>query len=413
MQALFRRPTHHSFGPGFERNTLNRICFYRNLVALSTCSLVLGFAAENAAAQVTFLGSVRAPGDTIDRSGLTGTLETGTPIQAFGGLSAIDYTGIKNRYLVLSDRGAGDGAASYPCRFHEVDITVSPSDGRVAMELVQSTLMTDAQQKFWTGNLAPLKAWDGSGHAPCLDPEGIRVLDDSRIVVSDEYGPSLDVFDRSGKLLRSISIPERYLLSECRPNPWTTGTYTNRGIEGVAITPDQKWVVGVMQGPLVQDGRIENAKCLGVMTRWLIRSLSTEVTKDWIYPLENESTGVSEVLAIDNQRFLVIERDSKIGSEAKIKKIFLADASQATDVSEVASLRDGIPTGHQAISKTLLIDLLDPEYGMSGATAPEKPEGLTWGPRLADGRRLLLVCFDNDFEPTMDTIIAAFAIDGL
>jgi hypothetical protein len=61
----------------------------------------------------------------------------------------------------------------------------------------------------------------------------------------------------------------------------------------------------------------------------------------------------------------------------------------------------------------LLIDLLDPAFGMSGEKAPEKPEGLAWGPRLADGRRLLMVCFDNDFDPARESIFVAFAIDGL
>jgi hypothetical protein len=32
---------------------------------------------------------------------------------------------------------------------------------------------------------------------------------------------------------------------------------------------------------------------------------------------------------------------------------------------------------------------------------------------MADGRRLLVVCFDNDFEEARQSILAAFAIQGL
>ena len=67
-----------------------------------------------ACAQVEFLGSTKLSGETTDKSGLSGMLETNTPINAFGGLSAIDYTGVANRYLVLSDRGAGDGGPRTP-----------------------------------------------------------------------------------------------------------------------------------------------------------------------------------------------------------------------------------------------------------------------------------------------------------
>ncbi len=41
----------------------------------------------------------------------------------------------------------------------------------------------------------------------------------------------------------------------------------------------------------------------------------------------------------------------------------------------------------------------------------EKIEGLTWGPDLPDGRRLLYVVSDNDLVPKNPTQIYAFAID--
>jgi hypothetical protein len=107
---------------------------------------------------------------------------------------------------------------------------------------------------------------------------------------------------------------------------------------------------------------------------------------------------------------LVLERDSNSGQEAKIKRIYLADATGASDISQVPSMRQGLDIQTTPIRKTLLIDLLDPAYGFSGANAPEKPEGIAWGPKLADGRRLLVICFDNDFEPEIPTIFVAFAV---
>jgi hypothetical protein len=94
-----------------------------------------------------------------------------------------------------------------------------------------------------------------------------------------------------------------------------------------------------------------------------------------LYLLDDESTGLSEVLAIDDQRFLALERDSKAGSKAKIKRIHLVDASQATDVSSVSSFRNGVPNGHRAVSKRLLIDLMLPEYGLSGDATPKGLHG--------------------------------------
>jgi hypothetical protein len=77
------------------------------------------------------------------------------------------------------------------------------------------------------------------------------------------------------------------------------------------------------------------------------------------------------------------------------------------------SIAQGIPTDLKPIRKELLIDLMSPSYGLNGEKTPEKPEGLAWGPSMADGRRLLVVCFDNDFEEARQSILAAFAIQGL
>lgn len=367
--------------------------------------------AHTASAQVSLVGMVRIPGTESDKSGLDGILETGTPQNALGGFSAIEYAGEKERYFVLSDRGAGDGAASFSCRFHEIDFSARGGKTSGSFTLVRTTLLRTRAGDCFKGSLAPIREWDGTGHPPSLDPEGIRYASGDRLVISDEYGPSLDFFGRDGTLLDSVPVPEHFRLSEKRTPPMTRGTFSNRGIEGISLTPNGGCLVAAMQGPLVQDGRIENNKCLGLATRWLVYDLRGGPPKEWLYLLDDESTGVSEVLAIDDQRFLALERDSKSGSKAKIKRIHFVDASRATDVSDVPSLREGIPSGHRALDKRLLIDLMSPEYGLSGEATPEKPEGMAWGPSPREGQRLLVICFDNDFMPEQDSILMAFLVD--
>ena len=380
------------------------------LATLSLDSTIYLSVGSVAKAQVALVGKVEIPGTAEDRSGLSGNLETNTPANAFGGLSAIDSRGSKNHYVVLSDRGAGDGAASFPCRYHDIELDVNPESGSIRFELLDTHLLSDLNGVQMTGSLEKLKNWTSPSRCPSYDPEGIRCLGSEHVAISDEYGPNIDIFERSGRMLQSVALPTRYALSERRSPPMTVGTYSNRGIEGIAITPDQTRLIAAMQGPLVQDGRIENKKCLGLNTRWFAYNLDKMESAEWVYPLDDESTGVSEVLAIDHHRYLVIERDSKFGVDAKIKKIFLADTADASDVSQIDSLKTGLGDSIRPIQKQLLIDLLNPEFGMSGEKAPEKPEGLAWGPTLPNGQRLLIVCFDNDFDPTQNTIFAAFAV---
>ena len=51
-------------------------------------------------------------------------------------------------------------------------------------------------------------------------------------------------------------------------------------------------------------------------------------------------------------------------------------------------------------------------FGIAGPSAPEKVEGLAFGPDLADGRHLLVVTTDNDFVPTQPSLFFAFGVDA-
>ena len=136
-------------------------------------------------------------------------------------------------------------------------------------------------------------------------------------------------------------------------------------------------------------------------------------TREFVYQLDDDSFGISEILAIDGNSFLVLERDGKAGNEARCKKIMRAGWNEGTtDVRNIGQLPPGpdLPAGVRPLTKSLLIDLLDPAYGISGALAPEKFEGLAFGPTLPDGRRLLLVCVDNDFLTEQPSWFYAFAI---
>lgn len=392
-------------------------------IAWQLISLVSAARAETpgpiavAGPSVELVGLVAIPGAQFDKSGLEGKLETGSPANALGGFSAIDYCSESDEYYVLSDRGPADGAASFACRFHCITFRPKLDTSDVSKvewdwNLKSTQLLRTSTEQPFTGSLAALQAWDGVGDCPSLDPEGLRLVNDL-VLISDEYGPSIRFFDRSGRLKSEVAISSKFGLSERKTPAMKEGTFSNRGIEGICQTPKGGALVAVFQGPLVQDGRIVKKKCLGVQSRWLVIQRDLKTMSELNYVLDDESTGVSEVLAIDETRFLVLERDSESGVDAKVKRIYLADLAEASDISHLDSIAQGIPTDLKPIRKELLIDLMSPSYGLNGEKTPEKPEGLAWGPSMADGRRLLVVCFDNDFEEARQSILAAFAIQGL
>jgi len=365
---------------------------------------------------VELIGLARLSGELRDDSSFDQKLEDGSPANRFGGLSAIEFTGNGDQFWLLPDRGAGDGAVTYPCRVHLAKLTVDAKSQAIDFELVSTVPMTSTAGAPLVGSQAISDAEKRSDRSSwtALDPEGIRQWNEKTLIISDEYGPHVMAIDTDGKVVKEFSIPESYRLRAPVDGVYTRGIYPNRGLEGIAITPSGDTLVTVPQSPLIQDGRIKGDKCLGLNCRWLVLGNDGSVKRQIVYQLEDESTGVSEVLAVDEHRFLVLERDSKSGDKAKIKRIFLADINDASDVSDIDALpTDAVPAGVRVVKKSVIIDLQDEHFGIGGAATPEKPEGLCWGNPLPDGRRTLWVCCDNDFEPNRDTEIFCFAVSGL
>jgi hypothetical protein len=367
------------------------------------------------------LGVGTVPGTATDRSGLEGQAADGTPLNRLGGLgSAIAYTGKGSEYWLLSDRGPKDGQVDFPCRLHRMEIQVRPGEREpVQLRLLETVLLSDEQGRRLTGALEAVEADDPRKNRR-YDPEGLRVGADGTIYIAEEYGPLVDAFQPQGRRVRSLPVPDAFRPlhlsrqpAEELPPKNTRGRQPNRGWEGLAISPDGQKLFAITQGPLIQDGALDaDGKRVGRFCRILEISLRDGSTRQYAYPLENPQYGVSEILAINEREFLVLERDGKAGAAARCKKIFRIDLREASDISAVERLpSQQLPPSLRAVSKQLFLDLLDPRWGIAGDQCPEKFEGLAFGPDLPDGRRLLLVTVDNDFLPDQPLRVYAFAID--
>ena len=253
-----------------------------------------------------------------------------------------------------------------------------------------------------------------------FDPEGARVGRSENLFVSDEYGPSVCEFSSSGKLVRRFKVPAKFRPTKLSADPLeenstnSVGRQANGGFEGLALTPDGKKLLAFTQRPLLQDSQ-PNAedpkKRLGIHNRILELDVQSGATREFVYPLEHSTHGVSEVLAINDHEFLVLERDGKAGLEAAFKKVFHIDLTNATDASAIDSLPPmQLPTEVKPVKKSLLLDFLDPRFGLTGEKCPEKFEGITFGPPLKDGRKTLVVSVDNDFNSANSSWIHVFAI---
>ncbi|MCE9553232.1 MAG: esterase-like activity of phytase family protein [Planctomycetes bacterium] len=367
------------------------------------CSIVLAGGIDVAHAQVELVASAAIAGDTPDSTAAKGEL--------LGGFSGMAYAGEGDRYLLISDRGPGDGDSSYRCRLHSMEIRVQKQSKTLATRLLSTTLMQDDSGESFVGSLAALGK-SRSGTALRLDPEAICISKRGTYFISDEYGPCVHEFDQQGRRLRSLTIPAELLMADASASSkeklvtYGRGALPNAGLEGLAISPDRTRLFALLQAPLAQDGGRS-----GVHVRLVELGVDAPRTRQFVYVLDAPKLGLSELLAINSHQFLVIERDGKPGPAARVKRIYKIDIRGASDVSAQDSLgTTSLPPGIIPVQKTLLLDLLDRRYSIAGADCPAKVEGLCFGPDLPDGRRLLLVASDNDFLPEQPSRVYAFAV---
>jgi hypothetical protein len=405
-----------------RENSMN--AFRHLLVAAAAAGFMLP-----ASAAVTFLGTGSIAGTATDQSGLSGMLEDGvTPANQVGGMgSAITWSGAGSLFYATPDRGPADGATTYADRLYGIDMQMSltgaygPGALQVTPSVSSTVLLTKPNGAQLNGSNADHDA-SNSARGDRFDSEGVRVSScGDTVFVSDEYGPYLRSFDIATGVQRSIvNLPNKFLIDLPSSDPAAElannlfGRQANRGMEGLAISPNGSKLYGLMQNALLQDGALDTAsKRVATNARLLEIDRRTGAYRELLYVLDSSSNGLNEILAINDHEFLVIERDGKAGSAALVKRIYKIDISGATDIHGVKQLPStGVPAGVTPVAKTLFIDLLDPAYGLAGASFPEKIEGLAFGPKVDGTHRTLVVSSDNDFVASQPSVFFVFGFDG-
>src|SRR5262245_17325428 len=404
----------------------------------ASLTLALALGAGSALADVPgveLVGTGLIPGTGHDKSGLDGQIcnalapASCVPADILGGFgSDLTYTGHDNVYIAAPDRGPFDGLTDVPYldRVNFLHITTDTATHTVNTVLLDTRILRNEHGQAFVGAAGAFDADDASAGLR-FDPEGIRVAPDGTFYVSDESGPWIIQFDRQGNLLRRIAVPADFAIANPSDDPNEellgniSGRQANRGMEGLAISPDGSTLYGMMQNALLQDDALapNSVDRQSLFTRILKVDLATGDTAEYVYRLEafNRGQGVSEILAINDHQFLVIERDNRsnlqVPPQAPTRKTIYKvtiDAS-TSDVSGVHIPASSLPSGVTQVGKDLFINLLDSEFNLI-PTIAEKLEGLAWGPDLPDGRHLLYLISDNDLNPSLATQVYAFAIDA-
>ncbi|MBK9257230.1 MAG: esterase-like activity of phytase family protein [Saprospiraceae bacterium] len=174
-----------------------------------------------------------------------------------------------------------------------------------------------------------------------LDSEGLVALKDGSFWVSDEYGPHIVHYAANGNQLERISPLNLQTGGRKLPAVFQR-RWANRGMEGLAVTPDENTLVGIMQSRLYNPNNAGSTNT--TLTRIVTLNLLTGITKQYLYRQELANNSNSEITALTDTTFLVIERDGKFSADGGsiMKRIYKINISNATDVSGDFNSLDGL-----------------------------------------------------------------------
>jgi len=281
----------------------------------------------------------------------------------FGGLSAIEYSGIENIYYTVADKP--------PFRIYTLKIDIEKET--IHYQITDTLVFNDLK----------------------FEAEGIRVIDSlSYFFVSDEQNTSTSVFKFSeGHMLKIDAIPS--LKNVMR---------VNSGYEGLTLSTDKKSLYFALERPFKKDKRKKyNQKDKSFTSIFEYDIENDKIVNEYAYPLVNPSgdNGVSEILTLNDSMLLIMERAwTNNQSIVTINKVNLQTAGN------ILAFKKRIPDSTQFLTPETLID-----FGTIEKNFTRYPSYNFEGMTLAHTGRHILFITDNNFSPNQTTYLVILEIE--
>lgn len=327
-----------------------------------------------------------------------------------GGLSGIDFDAAINRYVLVSDdRTTTDSTNAPRMYFANLAFDVNSFSG--------VSLTSTFTMKQPNGSVYP-KVPD----VLTADPEGVRfdpvtgnllwVSEGQRTLTAATatlpasavlIQPFVREITTTGTHVREYTLPANFQIAAT-----DTGPRGNAVFEGLTVTPDRSKTVVIAEGPLFQDGAAPTVTT-GATSRITVFDRATGVASaQYAYPIERVQiapvpadqftvSGPTEILAVTNTKFLVLERSFSVGVVGNQVRLYEVDIANATNVLNTPALT---ATNATRVTKRLVLDFETLKTQLGGVA---NLEGITFGPKLANGRDSLVVVADDNFPTAAST----------
>lgn len=287
-----------------------------------------------------------------------GTAVDGAP---FGGISGVDYDRRTGEWLMISD-DRSDKARFFVGRLDNNGLRLT----RQVRLRPEAGERPDAEAL----RIDPLNGdllWTTEGDAP------------------RGFDPALRRMGRDGVGKGTIPTPFSF----------KGGARPNLTLEGLSFSPDGRWLWLAMEAPRIQDGPVSSVAA-GGLTRITTLDRDGKILAQYAYRLDpvqaatakRSDNGISEILALDAHRLLVLERsgvEDAAGRFAYHCRLYVVGMRKPLEKRLVLNFDrlTGVPTSNL--------------------------EAMAWGPER-DGRRTLVLMSDDNFDPAAPTRVVILGV---
>jgi len=256
-------------------------------------------------------------------------------------------------------------------------ITLKDRDGNPISGLTNPLQVTDTENGY-DENQAK-QPFDPEG----VDTEGLVKLSDGSFWLVDEYAPSLIHADAEGQILNRV-VPSGVEADLAAANYPVTGLLPsilskrrlNRGIESIAVSPDEQFLYVALQSPLSNPdaAAYRSSRSVRLLQLSLQNGTIEGVVGQYIYvmdepesfPLDNSTSQsavkVSEMVALDNDTLIVLERITKhtklyrVSDFASASNILNSTWDDVATIPTLEQFSDLTAANLTPLSKTLVFD---------------------------------------------------------
>ncbi len=301
--------------------------------------------------------------------------ETSSKFAEFGGISGLDQIN-DSTYLAISDDPSSP-------RLYQLKITLAQNQFKQVRIHKRVDISTVSKQLRF-------------------DLESIRVHNDE-IWISSEGSVNSD---QPGFIAQLSSRFEVLNVHYLQPIFNVQNSRHNGLFEGLSLKDQRLWIVNEL--PLQKDGRPPSLinrfspvrlTAYDSKTKTIEKSFAVSLSRIKKIPLlPFMVNGVTEILQLEDTKFLWLERAYSAGHKSNGNKVYLwlVDTEAATDVSSLKSLSSNKKEIELA-TKELLFDFSSIKHKLASGFI-DNLEGLSFGPQLSDGSRSLIVVSDNNFS---------------